>query len=49
MKIGIEVNGVLRDTITKILQVYEKWYIDNPLIEKKRVTSNMPLFQILPL
>ena len=35
MKIGIEVNGVLRDTITKILQVYEKWYIDNPLIEKK--------------
>jgi hypothetical protein len=35
MKIGIEVNGVLRDTITKILQVYEKWYIDNPLNEKK--------------
>jgi hypothetical protein len=35
MKIGIEVNGVLRDTITKIFQVYEKWYIDNPLIEKK--------------
>lgn len=35
MKIGIEVNGVLRDTITKILQVYEKWYIDNHLIEKK--------------
>ena len=35
MKVGIEINGVLRDTITKILQVYEKWYIDNPLIEKK--------------
>ena len=35
MKIGIEVNGVLRDTINNILQVYEKWYIDNPLIEKK--------------
>jgi len=35
MKIGIEVNGVLRDTITKVFQVYEKWYIDNPLLEKK--------------
>ena len=35
MKVGIEINGVLRDTITKILQVYEKWYLENPLIEKK--------------
>lgn len=27
-KIGIEVNGVLRDTIEKIRQVYEKWYLN---------------------
>jgi len=32
MKIGIEVNGVLRDTLTKIEQVYSKFYIENPLI-----------------
>lgn len=30
MRIAVDVNGVLRDTITKIQQVYEKWYIDNP-------------------
>jgi hypothetical protein len=30
MRIGIEVNGVLRDTLKKIQQEYEKWYIDNP-------------------
>ena len=28
-KIGIEVNGVLRDTIEKFKQVYEKQLIDN--------------------
>jgi hypothetical protein len=28
MKIGIEVNGVLRDTITKFTQLYEKHMID---------------------
>lgn len=27
-RIGIEVNGVLRNTIEKIKQVYEKWYLD---------------------
>lgn len=27
-KIGIEINGVLRDTIEKIRQVYEKWYLN---------------------
>lgn len=32
MRIGIEVNGVLRDTLSKIEQVYVKHYIDNPLI-----------------
>jgi hypothetical protein len=28
MKIGVEVNGVLRDTIGKLIQVYEKFLID---------------------
>jgi len=33
MKIGIELNGVLRDTLKKIQQEYEKWYIENPFRE----------------
>jgi hypothetical protein len=33
MKIGIELNGVLRDTLKKIQQEYEKWYIENPFNE----------------
>lgn len=35
MKIAIEVNGVLRDTIKKIDQVYEKFYIENILNEER--------------
>ena len=31
MKIAIEINGVLRDTVKKIEQVYEKFYIENML------------------
>ena len=34
MKIGIEINGVLRDTLKKIQEVYEKWYIENPFLEE---------------
>ena len=34
MKIGIELNGVLRDTLRKIQQEYEKWYIENPFKEE---------------
>jgi hypothetical protein len=34
MKIGIEINGVLRDTLKKIQQEYEKWNIDNPFKEE---------------
>jgi hypothetical protein len=34
MRIGIEINGVLRDTLKKIQQEYEKWYIDNPFQEE---------------
>lgn len=30
MRIGVELNGVLRDTLKKIQQEYEKWYINNP-------------------
>jgi hypothetical protein len=33
MRIGIELNGVLRDTLRKIQQEYEKWYIENPFSE----------------
>ena len=28
MRIGIEINGVLRDTIGKLEQVYQKYFID---------------------
>ena len=34
MKIAIEINGVLRDTLKKIQQEYEKWYINNPFNEE---------------
>jgi hypothetical protein len=33
MKIAVELNGVLRDTLKKIQQEYEKWYLDNPFKE----------------
>lgn len=33
MRIAIEINGVLRDTLKKIQEVYEKWYIENPYKE----------------
>lgn len=31
MRIAIDVNGVLRDTLSKIQQIYERWYIDNQI------------------
>lgn len=34
MRIGIELNGVLRDTLKKIQQEYNKWYIENPFREE---------------
>lgn len=34
MKLGIELNGVLRDTLKKVQQEYEKWYINNPFKEE---------------
>lgn len=33
MRIGIELNGVLRDTLKKIQQEYEKWYVENSFNE----------------
>ncbi len=32
MRIAIDVNGVLRDTLLRIEQVYTKFYVDNPFI-----------------
>ena len=34
MKIGIELNGVLRDTIEKFKQTYERYLIDEEYDEK---------------
>jgi len=36
MKIGIELNGVLRDTLKKIQQEYEKWYLNNPFRDENQ-------------
>lgn len=35
MRIGIDLNNVLRDTLLRIEQVYEKWYINNPFIQEE--------------
>jgi len=35
MRIGVELNGVLRDTLKKIQQEYKKWYIENPFKEEE--------------
>lgn len=45
MRIGIEINGVLRDTLKKIQQEYEKWYINNPFNEED--TENEFKYEIL--
>jgi hypothetical protein len=39
MRIGIELNGVLRDTLKKIKEVYEKWYLENPFLEDSQKES----------
>jgi hypothetical protein len=41
MRIAIDINGVLRDTITKIQQVYEKWYIENPHLPESGYTYDI--------
>jgi hypothetical protein len=50
MRIGIELNGVLRDTLRKIQQEYEKWYIENSFSEdeefKYEVISKLTSLEI---
>lgn len=31
MRVGIEINNVLRSTLLRIEQIYERWYIDTPV------------------
>jgi hypothetical protein len=40
MRIGIEINGVLRDTLKKIQQEYEKWYLNENLKELKLIQED---------
>ena len=53
MRIGIELNGVLRDTLKKIQQEYSKWYIKNPFKEEGEnefeyeVTSDLTSLDIM--
>ena len=52
MRIAIELNGVLRDTLKKIHQEYEKWYLENPFKEDEEksdyeVISDLTTLDIL--
>jgi hypothetical protein len=51
MKIGVELNGVLRNTLNKIQQEYEKWYIENPFKEESefdyKVISDLTTLKII--
>jgi len=50
VRIGIEINGVLRDTLKKISEVYEKWYIENPYREedsKGEIISELNSLEIM--
>jgi hypothetical protein len=50
VRIGIEINGVLRDTLKKISEVYEKWYIENPFREdesKGEIISELNSLEIM--
>ena len=40
MRIAIEINGVLRDTLTKIQQEYEKWYLNENWKELKLIEDD---------
>ena len=40
MRIGIEINGVLRDTLKKVQQEYEKWYLNENLKELKLIEDD---------
>ena len=43
MKIGIEINGVLRDTLKKIQQEYEKWYLNEEWKELKLIEDDQTI------
>lgn len=47
MRIGIELNGVLRDTLKKIQQEYEKWYIENPFREEEEEGEDSFEYQVI--
>jgi hypothetical protein len=51
MRIGVELNGVLRDTLKKIQHEYEKWYIENPFKEESefdyKVISDLTTLNII--
>jgi hypothetical protein len=49
MRIGIEINNVLRNTLGRIQDVYEKWYIDNPYVDEsveRKVISDVTTLNI---
>lgn len=46
-RIGIEVNGVLRNTIDKIKQVYEKWYLNREDEFKYQITEPITSLNLL--
>lgn len=43
MRIGIEINGVLRDTIGKFKQIYEKEYLGAEVIENQSQTYSLDM------
>lgn len=53
MRIGVELNGVLRDTLKKVQEVYQKWYIDNPFLDesednfKREIISDVTSLDIM--
>ena len=49
MRIGVEINNVLRNTLGRIQDVYEKWYIDNPYVDEsveRKVISDVTTLNI---
>jgi len=49
MRIGVEINNVLRDTLGRVQDVYEKWYIDNPYVDEsveRKVISDVTTLNI---
>lgn len=49
MRIGIELNGVLRDTLKKIQQEYEKWYLENPFKEDEEKSKYEVISELISL